>query len=61
MCAQCRQPPASAARSLRAGSHSIHAPFEDWEQGRRRPDRAARAYLTVIARHPEAVVEALAR
>jgi hypothetical protein len=24
------------------------------------PDRAARAYLTVIARHPEAVVEALA-
>jgi putative transcriptional regulator len=33
---------------------------QDWEQGRRRPDRAARAYLTVIARHPEAVVEALA-
>jgi putative transcriptional regulator len=35
--------------------------LQDWEQGRRRPDRAARAYLTVIARHPEAVVEALAR
>jgi putative transcriptional regulator len=34
--------------------------LQDWEQGRRRPDRAARAYLTVIARHPEAVVEALA-
>ena len=33
--------------------------LQDWEQGRRRPDRAARAYLTVIARHPEAVVEAL--
>jgi hypothetical protein len=33
--------------------------LQDWEQGRR-PDRAARAYLTVIARHPEAVVEALA-
>ena len=33
---------------------------QDWEQGRRRPDRAARAYLTVIARHPEAVIEALA-
>ncbi len=34
--------------------------LQDWEQGRRRPDRAARAYLIVIARHPEAVVEALA-
>jgi hypothetical protein len=27
---------------------------------KRRPDRAARAYLTVIARQPEAVVQALA-
>jgi putative transcriptional regulator len=34
--------------------------LQDWEQGRRRPDRAARAYLTVIARRPEAVAEALA-
>jgi len=34
--------------------------LQDWEQGRRRPDRAARAYLTVIARRPEAVDEALA-
>lgn len=34
--------------------------LQDWEQGRRRPDRAARAYLTVIARRPEAVVAALA-
>jgi putative transcriptional regulator len=33
---------------------------QDWEQGRRQPDRAARAYLTVIAHHPEAVVAALA-
>lgn len=33
---------------------------QDWEQGRRRPDRAARAYLTVIARRPAAVEEALA-
>ena len=49
-----------AARSLRAVSLSTRAPLQDWEQGRRRPDRAARAYLTVIARHPEAVVEALA-
>ncbi len=35
--------------------------LQDWEQGRRRPDRAARAYLTVIARRPEAVTEALTR
>lgn len=27
----------------------------DWEQGRREPDQAARAYLTLIARDPEAV------
>jgi putative transcriptional regulator len=33
--------------------------LQDWEQGRRRPDRAARAYLTVIARNPEAVRDAL--
>ncbi len=32
---------------------------QDWEQGRRRPDRAARAYLVVIARNPDAVTEAL--
>jgi putative transcriptional regulator len=34
--------------------------LQDWEQGRRRPDRAARAYLTVISRNSQAVVEALA-
>lgn len=34
--------------------------LQDWEQGRRRPDRAARAYLTVIAHRPQAVEEALA-
>ncbi len=33
---------------------------QDWEQGRRRPDRAARAYLTVIAHQPDAVRAALA-
>ena len=31
----------------------------DWEQGRRQPDTAARAYLKVIARRPDAVREAL--
>jgi putative transcriptional regulator len=34
--------------------------LQDWEQGRRYPDRAARAYLTVIAKKPKAVEEALA-
>lgn len=32
---------------------------QDWEQGRRVPDRAARVLLTVIERDPEAVVRAL--
>jgi len=34
--------------------------LQDWEQGRRKPDRAARAYLKVIAHKPKAVEEALA-
>src|ERR1043166_8013124 len=33
--------------------------LRDWEQGRVAPDQAARAYLTVIARNPEAVRRAL--
>ena len=32
---------------------------QDWEQGRRLPDRAARVLLTVIDRDPESVVRAL--
>ena len=59
------------ARAVRAGTGLSRAEFarryaldpralQDWEQGRRRPDRAARAYLTVIARRPDAVAEALA-
>jgi putative transcriptional regulator len=32
---------------------------QDWEQGRRVPDRAARVLLTVIDRDPESVVRAL--
>ncbi len=32
---------------------------QDWEQGRRVPDRAARVLLTVIDRDPAAVVGAL--
>lgn len=34
---------------------------QEWEQGRRVPDRAARVLLTVIDRDPEAVVRALGK
>jgi putative transcriptional regulator len=34
--------------------------LRDWEQGRKEPDAAARAYLRVIAREPETVRKALA-
>jgi len=33
---------------------------QNWEQGRRRPDGAARAFLRVIEREPDAVQRALA-
>ncbi len=33
--------------------------LQEWEQGRRRPESAVRAYLTVIDRNPEAVGKAL--
>ena len=40
----------------------FHIPLgtlRDWEQSRKEPDAAARAYLTVIARNPKAVSDAL--
>jgi len=33
--------------------------LQDWEQGRRKPDSAVRAYLTVIDRNPSAIDNAL--
>lgn len=45
-------------------SARFHIPLgtlRDWEQGRKDPDAAARAYLTVIGRNPSAVTEALER
>lgn len=42
---------------------AFHIPLgtlRDWEQGRKEPDAAARAYLRVIAREPETVRKALA-
>ena len=35
--------------------------LQEWEQGGRQPDSAARAYLTVIAKEPKIVRRALAR
>jgi len=33
--------------------------LQEWEQGRTSPDSTVRAYLTVIERNPQAVIEAL--
>lgn len=44
------------ARTFGLEVTALHA----WEQGRRRPDRAARVLLAVIAKEPEAVLRALA-
>ena len=32
--------------------------LQDWEQGRRKPEGSARVLLRVVARHPQAVLEA---
>jgi putative transcriptional regulator len=43
---------------------AFHIPvgtLRDWEQGRKEPDAAAKAYLRVIAREPETVRKALER
>ncbi len=34
--------------------------LQEWEQGGRQPDSAARAYLTIISREPDVVRRALA-
>jgi putative transcriptional regulator len=39
--------------------HIALGTLRDWEQGTRRPDSAARAYLRVIAQMPDAVRRAL--
>jgi putative transcriptional regulator len=53
-------------RALRMTQEEFSARFRiplgtlrDWEQGKSEPDQAARAYLTVIARDPDAVRRAL--
>jgi putative transcriptional regulator len=45
-------------------SARFHIPIgtlRDWEQGRKEPDAAARAYLVVIGREPDAVARAFTR
>jgi len=39
--------------------HIALGTLRDWEQGVRHPDSAGRAYLRVIEKNPEAVIEAL--
>ena len=53
-------------RALKLSQEEFSARFNipigtlrDWEQGRKEPDAAARAYLMVIGRNPSAVMEAL--
>lgn len=53
---------ASLGLSREQFAQRFHFPartVQEWEQGRRRPDQSARAYLTVIERNPKAVEEAL--
>ena len=65
-------PTAERIRALRQGMKLSREKFarrfgldmralQDWEQGRRVPDRVARVLLTVINHEPEAVVRALAK
>jgi len=46
---------AAFARAFGLDVTALHA----WEQGRRRPDRAARVLLAVIAKEPQAVLRAI--
>jgi putative transcriptional regulator len=47
---------AEFSRTYRIGKRAL----QEWEQGGRQPDSAARAYLTVIAKVPDVVRRALA-
>lgn len=48
------------AKFAEAFGFSLDA-IKHWEGGRRQPEVAARAYLTVIAKEPEAVMRALGK
>ncbi|WP_366863864.1 helix-turn-helix domain-containing protein [uncultured Roseibium sp.] len=64
--------PALAVRSVRRSRGLTQQAFadkfgftvgavRDWEQGRKRPDRAARVLLAIIQSAPEVVADAVAR
>jgi putative transcriptional regulator len=53
---QARMSQAEFARAFRINPRTL----QEWEQGRRKPDATTRAYLAVIAKNREAVLEALA-
>ncbi len=64
--------PVVDVRKVRKRLHLSQAPFaakfgfqpatlRNWEQGRTRPDGPARVLLAVIARHPEAVEDAISK
>jgi DNA-binding transcriptional regulator YiaG len=54
---QVKMSPAEFSRAYRISQRAL----EEWEQGGRQPDSAARAYLTVIANESAAVRRALAK
>jgi putative transcriptional regulator len=65
-------PEAVDVKKIRSGLQMTQASFSDsfgfsldavkhWEGGRRQPEVSARAYLTVIAKEPAAVMRALGR
>ncbi len=55
----CKRTGLSQAAFARRYGFALDA-VRNWEQGRREPDRTARAFLTVIERAPTAVLRALA-
>ena len=52
---------AGVGRPLGAQQRVTQCPrsLQEWEQGRRRPESAVRAHLTVMDRNPQAVEKAL--
>ena len=53
---QVKMSQAEFARTYRISKRAL----QEWEQGGRQPDSAARAYLTVVAKEPAVVRRALA-
>lgn len=57
-----KRPRESLGRTQEAFAAAYRIPvgtLRDWEQGRKRPDAPARAYLTVIARNSKVVADLL--